>query len=117
MICGYPRAAFSGKIEYRDIKPYWDRRFKVRLLNGMHPPVPEATITVRGNWRKMHDQANTNYTLAEWWKLNTGIGRESSRLNDERPIEKYSGIYRISDAGLIGGGNRPPSCSCRWSSA
>ncbi len=42
------------KIEYRTIKPYWDRRFeglanrrfKVRLLNGMNPPVPEATVMV-----------------------------------------------------------------------
>lgn len=42
------------KIEYRDLTPYWIRRlesvgptpFNLRLLNGMLPPVPEATIKV-----------------------------------------------------------------------
>jgi hypothetical protein len=42
------------KIEYREMKPYWEtrlkpvlnQRFKLRLLNGMTPPVPEATVMV-----------------------------------------------------------------------
>lgn len=41
-------------IEYRDLTPYWTRRleragpvpFNLRLLNGMLPPVPEATVKV-----------------------------------------------------------------------
>jgi hypothetical protein len=41
-------------IEYRDLSKYWERRlekvgdppFNLRLLNGMTPPVPEATIRV-----------------------------------------------------------------------
>lgn len=41
-------------IEYRDMSEYWERRlervgkppFNLRLLNGMTPPVPEATIRV-----------------------------------------------------------------------
>ena len=41
-------------IEYRDLSPYWLRRlekvgrapFNLRLLNGMTPPVPEATVRV-----------------------------------------------------------------------
>jgi hypothetical protein len=41
-------------IEYRKASPYWKRRlakvgpapFDLRLLNGMRPPVPEATIRV-----------------------------------------------------------------------
>jgi hypothetical protein len=41
-------------IEYRDLSDYWLRRlekagdppFRLRLLNGMRPPVPEATIQV-----------------------------------------------------------------------
>lgn len=41
-------------IEYRNISPFWERRleavgngpFKLRLLNGMLPPVPEALIMV-----------------------------------------------------------------------
>jgi hypothetical protein len=41
-------------IEYRDLSEYWERRlarvgkppFNLRLLNGMTPPVPEATVRV-----------------------------------------------------------------------
>ncbi len=41
-------------IEYRDLTEYWERRlekvgkppFNLRLLNGMTPPVPEATVRV-----------------------------------------------------------------------
>jgi hypothetical protein len=41
-------------IEYRTLNEYWERRlekvgkppFNLRLLNGMTPPVPEATIIV-----------------------------------------------------------------------
>jgi hypothetical protein len=41
-------------IEYRTMSPYWERRlrdvgagpFKLRLLNGMLPPVPEALVLV-----------------------------------------------------------------------
>jgi hypothetical protein len=42
------------KIEYRDLTDYWERRlgkvekppFNLRLLNGMTPPIPEATVRV-----------------------------------------------------------------------
>src|SRR5256885_9297511 len=42
------------KIEYRELSEYWLRRlekagpppFNLRLLNGMIPPVPEATVKV-----------------------------------------------------------------------
>jgi hypothetical protein len=42
-------------IEYRKMKQYWERRlekvgkppFNLRLLNGMTPPVPEATVRVK----------------------------------------------------------------------
>ena len=41
-------------IEHREMKEYWERRlervgkppFNLRLLNGMTPPVPEATVRV-----------------------------------------------------------------------
>jgi len=41
-------------LEHREMKPYWERRlakvgeppFNLRLLNGMTPPVPEATVRV-----------------------------------------------------------------------
>src|SRR5258707_12990762 len=45
--------AGTKKIEYRQIKPYWTKRFskaslpfELRLLNGMNPPVPEVTFLI-----------------------------------------------------------------------
>lgn len=45
--------ARTKKIEYREIKPYWEDRFqrakapfRLRLRNGMTPPVPEATVLI-----------------------------------------------------------------------
>jgi len=45
--------AGTKKIEYRQIKPYWTKRFakvsvpfELRLLNGMNPPVPEVTLLI-----------------------------------------------------------------------
>ncbi|SRR6266404_1215783 len=41
-------------VEYRDIKPYWEKRFKaikppfvLRLINGMSKNAPEVTVLVR----------------------------------------------------------------------
>jgi hypothetical protein len=47
-------------IEHREMKEYWERRlgkvgkppFNLRLLNGMTPPVPEATVRVTKIVRK-----------------------------------------------------------------
>jgi len=43
----------SGIRQYREIKPYWTKRFakvsvpfELRLLNGMNPPVPEVTVLI-----------------------------------------------------------------------
>lgn len=45
--------AGTKKIEYRAIKPYWTRRlekaelpFELRLINGMHRPIPEVTVLI-----------------------------------------------------------------------
>jgi hypothetical protein len=45
--------AGTKEIEYRQIKPYWTKRFakvsmpfELRLLNGMNPPVPEVTVLI-----------------------------------------------------------------------
>jgi hypothetical protein len=45
--------AGTKRIEYRQIKPHWTRRFakvsvpfELRLLNGMNPPVPEVTVLI-----------------------------------------------------------------------
>lgn len=55
-------------IEYRTDSPYWRTRlakvgkppFKLRLLNGMLPPVPEATIVVE---RVVYDRQNEEIQL------------------------------------------------------
>jgi hypothetical protein len=47
-------------IEYRDMTDYWERRlenvgsppFHLRLLNGMMPPIPEATVIVTKVFRR-----------------------------------------------------------------
>jgi hypothetical protein len=45
--------AGTKRIEYRRIKPYWTKRlkqvsvpFELRLINGMHKPIPEATVLI-----------------------------------------------------------------------
>ena len=56
--------AGTKQIEYRQIEPYWTKRFEkvsvpfeLRLLNGMNPPVPEVTVLIhkitknRPRWR------------------------------------------------------------------
>lgn len=47
-------AARRKKIEYREIKPYWTRRFTrveapflLRIINGMDARAPELTVVVR----------------------------------------------------------------------
>jgi hypothetical protein len=47
-------AAGRKHVEFREIKPYWIRRFSglgtpflLRLINGMQPRAPELTVTVR----------------------------------------------------------------------
>ena len=51
----YLREIVAGtkKTEYREIKPYWDKRlanyeapFLLRLINGMSKEAPEATVEV-----------------------------------------------------------------------
>lgn len=65
--------AGTKKIEYRQIKPYWAKRFakvslpfELRLLNGMNPPVPEVTvliyrITRRAGEYRLHIKKVLNY--------------------------------------------------------
>ena len=68
--------AGTKKIEYRQIKPYWTKRFakvsvpfELRLLNGMNPPVPEVTVLVdritkdrRAGEYRLHIKRVLNYT-------------------------------------------------------
>ncbi|MGC4083671.1 MAG: hypothetical protein QM736_16575 [Vicinamibacterales bacterium] len=48
-------AAGRKRVEYREIKPYWTKKFDgvsrpflLRLINGMQPKAPELTVVVRG---------------------------------------------------------------------
>ena len=58
--------AGTKKIEYREIKPYWDKRlakykppFLLRLINGMRKDAPEATVEVikvkKNRWRGYYE--------------------------------------------------------------
>jgi hypothetical protein len=45
--------AGTKKVEYREIKPYWEKRlsritkpFELRLINGMDKKAPEATVLI-----------------------------------------------------------------------
>ena len=64
----YLREIIAGtkKIEYREIKPYWDKRlanydppFLLRLINGMSKSAPEATVEVvkvkKNRWRGYYE--------------------------------------------------------------
>lgn len=60
--------------EYREIKPYWTRRFQaiecpflLRLINGMRPKAPEATVVIR----RVRKNRRTGY-----YELHIGAVRE-----------------------------------------
>src|ERR1700721_2529116 len=53
--------AGTKKIEYRQIKPFWKKRFakvsvpfELRLLNGRNPPVPEVTVLIHRITKDRH---------------------------------------------------------------
>jgi hypothetical protein len=59
--------ARTKRVEYRPRSPFWKRRieplrtpFKLRLLNGMTHPVPEAVVVVN---RVTRDRAGREYRL------------------------------------------------------
>jgi hypothetical protein len=52
-LAGFQVTLEAKNIEYREMKPYWTKRFEkvstpfeLRLLNGMNPPVPEVTVVI-----------------------------------------------------------------------
>jgi hypothetical protein len=54
-------------VEYREIKPYWERRlagvkppFQLRLINGMSPSAPEVTVEVT---KIVRDTRNGTFNL------------------------------------------------------
>jgi hypothetical protein len=67
------------KIEYRQIKPYWTKRFEkvsvpfeLRLLNGMNPPVPRSQCRSTKS-RRTAVRANTDCTSRKFWHSSIGI--------------------------------------------
>jgi hypothetical protein len=54
-------AAQRKKVEYREIKPYWEKRlaavkvpFLMRMINGMRPNAPEVTVKIK--WKRRNRQ-------------------------------------------------------------
>ena len=71
------------RVEYREIKPYWDRRlaavacpFKMRLINGMTANRPEVTVLID---RIRKNKATGHYELH--------IGRVLATRNWDRKRE------------------------------
>ena len=51
------------RVEYRELKPYWTLRlsqvnvpFELRLINGMRPRAPEATVLVSRVTKSVRDR-------------------------------------------------------------
>jgi hypothetical protein len=77
--------AGTKRIEYREMKPFWKRRieplstpFKLRLLNGMTRPVPEAVVVVTKVTRH-RASGSTGFISGAWSMLSDGTGRSRSR--------------------------------------
>ena len=59
------------RIEYRELSDYWLGRlekvgrepFKLRLLNGMTPPVPEGNYRGDKGWTAISERASCDCTL------------------------------------------------------
>jgi hypothetical protein len=82
-------AAGRKRVEYREIKPYWTRRFSqvqtpflLRLINGMGSRTPELTVIVR---RIRKNSRSGDYELVlgkvvalKYW--NRKLERPTSRL-------------------------------------
>ena len=80
--------AGTKKIEYRQIKPYWTKRFEkvsvpfeLRLLNGMNPPVPEVTVLIH-RITKDRRLASTDCTSRRFWDSSIGTSGGRSREPD-----------------------------------
>src|SRR5271155_4249142 len=84
--------AGTKKIEYRQIKPHWTKRFakvslpfELRLLNGMNPPVPEVTVLIH-RITKDHWAANTGCTSRKSWGSSTGTSGGRNRNGDSASL-------------------------------
>jgi hypothetical protein len=89
--------AGTKKIEYRQIKSYWTKRFakvsmpfELRLLNGMNPPVPEVTVLSTGS-RRTTMRANTNSTSRRFWRSSIGTSGGGGPSGKSRNAPQASG--------------------------
>lgn len=80
-------AAKRKRIEYREIKEYWEKRlnvakppFLLRLINGMSKTAPEVTVVVR---KVVRSKAKHRFEL----HLGKIIEVRNWDLKRERPIE------------------------------
>lgn len=100
-------------IEYRKMSPFWKGRiepltppFELRLLNGMTPPVPEATVIVTQVTR---DLAAQKYELhlgevlqvQHWEDRGANLGSKPRKSHRDDPLEISSAL-----ASLVGPGNK-----------
>jgi seryl-tRNA(Sec) selenium transferase len=78
----------TKRVEYREIKPYWERRlskvevpFLLRLINGMQPKAPEITVTVtkvRRNGRSGNFELMLGRIVElKYWNVKHGRPRHS----------------------------------------
>jgi hypothetical protein len=79
------------KIEYREIKPYWERRlaavavpFQLRLINGMSATAPEATVEVtkivRNTRRGSFELHIGKVSRVKHWASVTNTGRSEMEM-------------------------------------
>jgi hypothetical protein len=86
-------------VEYREIKPYWERRlrgvttpFRLRLINGMSATAPEVTVEIE---RVVRNGRSGNFNLhirrviqVKNWDRRRGEPRQRAR----RPTPRCSGL-------------------------
>jgi hypothetical protein len=95
----------TKKIEYRQIKPYWTKRFEavsppveLRLLNGMIRPVPEVTVLIHkittnrstGQYRLHVQESSWIQALGQ---AATETQTVSLRCIQPDPVRSDSGVY------------------------
>jgi hypothetical protein len=82
------------KVEYRELKPYWDNRlskvrppFLLRLINGMSAQAPEVMVSVRRVSRNTRARQYELHLGVRLCKFATGIDVVNSRsLNKVGPV-------------------------------
>jgi len=111
--------ARAKKIEYRQIKPYWTKRFErvsvpfeLRLLNGMNPPVPEVTVLIH---KITKDRRAGDYKLQIKKVLSFRRGDKRRRKPKRRVLQMPPCLSRrIRGNERCRVANSSGKQSCRW---